>query len=180
MAVEVNARTFSFLPPRGRTTLLVGGTKVSRLLPIPTIVPWFHNPLHDIESAWWIAVWTFCRRNCRANPSLFRNNAVRLTAITVEGNFRYECSWIPEPVLDILEIWLTFVRDKYTQLGKLVWDGSHLSFKYEEVFDTVIMFIEAIIDVILSDSTLGSEEPANSAEGFPNKRRKTKHSEGNA
>lgn len=85
----------------------------------------------------------------------------------VAGSFRNECTGIPEPVLNLLDAWLTFMRGRYTELEKLVSDDSHLSFDYKEVFDTVIKVIEAIIAVIPPDSTLAAEELANFTEDSP-------------
>jgi len=125
-------------------------------------VPWFHNPIHDLESAWWIAVWAFCYLKHWVSDSVFTDNAQRAPIIFLPGNFENECTGLPIAILEPLDQWLTFMRDKYTELGKRVLAGTHVSFNYDEVFAGVIGYIEEIIDALseMQDPTDDTEERA--------------------
>jgi hypothetical protein len=174
MAVEVNAREFIFLPFPERDPLSkLSKASATRLPSNLKAVPWFHNPIHDMESAWWIALWAFRDFEDGLSPSLFTESSLRRGILTSAGSFLTHCSALPTPVIDYLEDWLLFMRSEYTKLEKLVSDHSYGSFDYDYVFKFVIQFIEAIIEVLEPDSTTpGTEELDNSAEAFPNKRRK--------
>jgi hypothetical protein len=146
----VHARKFYF-----------AGRRNSKAITLPP-VPWFHNPIHDLESAWWIAVWAFCYLEHWVSDSVFTDNTQRAPIILLPGNFENECTGLPIAILEPLDQWLTFMREKYTELGKRVLAGTHLSFNYDEVFNGVIGFIEEIIDALskIQDPPLDTEERA--------------------
>ena len=158
MAVEVNAQRFYFLPHKDPTA------------PTFPSVPWFHNPIHDVESAWWIVVWALCHHKRWVKDALFTNRTQRLSVILVPGVFHYECTGIPAAILKPLDKRLNFMRAKYTELGGLVLDGTHSSFNYDEVFGPMIGYIEEIIDALWKMRDPVVEERAS-------KRRKLEHIE---
>jgi hypothetical protein len=145
----VDARRFYFLPENLEA-------------PTPRPVPWFHNPIHDMESAWWIAVWAFCYLKQWVSDSLFTNYRLRAPTLFRPSTFYDECTGLPVALQKPLIQWLAFMRDKYMELGKQVLAGTHLSFNYDEVFIRVIGYIEEIIDALseMQGSTLDTEEPA--------------------
>jgi hypothetical protein len=115
-----------------------------------------------MESAWWIAVWTFCHLEHWVRDSVFHRQSLRLLIFMAPGTLHGECTGLPASILAPLNEWLMFMRDKYTELGKLVLDGTHLLFNYDELFDRVIGYIGEIMDVLskMQDPALSTEERA--------------------
>jgi hypothetical protein len=157
----VSAREFYFLPEDLKA-------------PTTPSIPWFHNPIHDMESAWWIVVWTFCQLKHWVKDSLFTDHTLRAPTVFAPMTFRNKCTGLPAAILEPLIQWLTFMRDKYKELGKQISDGTHLSFDYDEVFIRVIGYIEEITEALskMQDPTLDTEERAS-------KRRRVGPSKGN-
>lgn len=50
-AIEVPTATFYYFP------LVFTESETGRISSNAPQMPWFHNPIHDIESIWWITVW---------------------------------------------------------------------------------------------------------------------------
>ncbi|KIM22535.1 hypothetical protein M408DRAFT_28662, partial [Serendipita vermifera MAFF 305830] len=155
MACEVDARDFLFLPDTSDDT----------------VVPWFHNPIHDIESIWWIAVWDYRHVNATMR-SLFRDLAGRSNFVHSPSFFLRKCPEIPTNVRHSLHAWLVSIRSQYTELESLVPKQSHRTFDYNSVFEAAIRFIEAILKEQAFTFPAEAERPAGFTDGLPPKRQK--------
>jgi hypothetical protein len=115
-----------------------------------------------MESAWWIAVWAFCYLKHWVSDSLFTNPRLRAPTLFRPGTLHNKYTGLPVALQKPLIQWLTFMRDKYTELEKQILDGTHLFFNYDEVFVRVIGYIDEIIDALseMQGSTLDTEELA--------------------
>ena len=153
MAVEAHAGRFLFRSRHKKNLLAILSAKVP--VPQPQRVPWFHNPIHDLESTWWIALWTFYHlQNGMDSPSLFPRPDQRLEIWTASDSFRDLCGTLPPRILDLSEGWLTFTQEQYQELEKQDMNDSHFSFDYGPVFDGVLACIEAIINALSAPQTL--------------------------
>ncbi|PVF92587.1 hypothetical protein CPB86DRAFT_819506 [Serendipita vermifera] len=78
-AVEVSLPTNAFLFIPRRSSKSSSEPKTSRY----PVTPWFHNPIHDIESIWWICIWL----------TLFYTE----TGILDNGGWKtYRCLFLPD------------------------------------------------------------------------------------
>jgi hypothetical protein len=58
MSVEIESLSYHYLP------LIAQTLNVSDLEPEEPDLPFRYNPLHDVESIWWVGVWLlFCHRD---------------------------------------------------------------------------------------------------------------------
>lgn len=113
-------------------------------------VPWFHNPIHDAESAWWIALWAY-RHLDDTIHCLFRDQGERTAIVGFEAMFEERCSALPGSVLTPLDEWLSSIREQYQELEVQIPKGSHDLFDYNDVFDTTIEFVEEILKALSKD-----------------------------
>ncbi|KIM22538.1 hypothetical protein M408DRAFT_28665 [Serendipita vermifera MAFF 305830] len=152
MAVEVNLRVFLFLPD----------------VDLPPAVPWFHNPIHDTESAWWIALWAY-RHADDMMGTLFRGQGTRTGALTTPGMFRRNNSALPDHARHSLNDWLQSIQNQYKELGGLLLKQPHPFFDYNSVFNNAIKFIEGIVTALLKEPgyAFPGERLASVAEGSP-------------
>jgi hypothetical protein len=114
-----------------------------------------------MESAWWIVIWAFCYREHWISDSLFTDRGIRTLTLLRPMTFHDECTGVPVSLRKPLIQWLAFMENMYTELGKRVLAGTHVSFNYDEVFARVIGFIEEIIDALSKiQDPLDTEERA--------------------
>jgi hypothetical protein len=148
----VDAREFCFLPEN----------PADPGAPVSAPVTWFRNPIHDMESAWWIVFWAFCYLEHWVPDSLFTNHDLRLLTLLHPSTLHNKCIELPVALQKPLIQWPVFMREKYMELGKQILAGTHHSFNYDEVFVRVIGYIEEIIVALskIKDPTLDTEDRA--------------------
>ena len=176
MAVEVDRRRFVFLPEHEYDPLTI--SPAPALPPPPP--PWFHNPIHDLESTWWVALWTLYHlRNLMDGASLFTEQQQRGDIWIVSRSYLDLCAVLPKEILGLLEGWRLFMRQQYQELEKQVVNNSHFSFDYDPVFEGALKCIKAIINALSvpQDPSPGLERSPNTSDTPPRKRQRVKHNQ---
>jgi hypothetical protein len=144
MAVEVLGLDYQFQPRRHE----------------PSSHGWSHNPLHDVESTWWITVWIlyyltkidFDDDDKRHRAMLFstanrQEREIFFCRYTTGLGFREK---LPETIRVILANWRMTLIDFYEEQQLDLEHGSHELFDYNKAIVDAIGRIEGIRSALLN------------------------------
>jgi hypothetical protein len=112
-------------------------------------ITWFHHPIYEAESLWWIALWTFYYLQdslVEERRILFPESGLGYRTDIWYSGAEYDqiCTRPPETIQDILYAWLSSIRKAHTDLQARFEDASYQSFDYYEVMEASFNFIEDI------------------------------------
>ena len=130
-------------------------------------ISWTHNPIHDVESIWWISLWilynipgaTLSKDDLRLRTKLFKaaEPIERTKAFSGKGIGNIQPKKCPIPAKH-LEDWRLALIHFYEEQQLDLNNGSHESFDYDKVLIDAIARVEmiqqALVDSRRNDSPM--------------------------
>ena len=150
MAVEALGLAYRFQPRRRK----------------PYKLGWSHNPLHDVESTWWITVWIlYYLTEIELDEDDKRHRAKLFSIASPQDRVDFFCHYatgsgfldkLPVAVSDILADWRMALIDFYEEQQQDLEHRSHELFDYDKAVMDAIGRIDgirnALIDPLLETS----------------------------
>jgi hypothetical protein len=115
---------------------------------------WFHHPIHDVESIWWIALWTFYFLQdspVEQRQALFPHAGTgsRSEIWLADASYSALCSHPPESIQVLLYDWLQSIKAEHTSLqAGFDMNKSYESFDYNKACEVSIGFLQNIRRVL--------------------------------
>jgi hypothetical protein len=117
-------------------------------------VPWFRNPIHDLESCWLVGCWTFFHFK---HPALLSTDMEDKALLfgplrPLIGVAAPPLDRLPRDFLSTMRAWALSIGDEYRKLQLSVQEKEKLdSFDYEPVIRNAIRHVEAMIKISIEN-----------------------------
>jgi hypothetical protein len=111
---------------------------------------WFHHPIHDVESIWWIALRTFYylqASSIEERRALFPDSGIgSRTGIWLSlSSYDYLCTRPPGIIQDLLYDWLLSINKEHTSMqAGFDENATYRSFDYNNACEASITFLTNI------------------------------------
>jgi hypothetical protein len=111
---------------------------------------WFHHPIHDVESIWWIALWSFYFLQVSSDKQkqdLFPESGIgfRPEIWRSEESYGRLCTQPPAIIQDLLFNWLTSIKTEHESLqAGFDKDATYRLFDYNKACAASVEFLQDI------------------------------------
>jgi hypothetical protein len=117
-------------------------------------VPWFRHPIHDVESCWWIACWSFFHfKHPKLLPEHMIDRELLFSPLRMPlGTIDTPLGRIPEDLRSELEAFGDSIGEAFRKLQLGRGDKEKLdSFDYEPIIRAAIRHVESIITISMEN-----------------------------